>query len=196
MGRKSGFTDEDVFVWLADHLATAPGVTVQQVSKGTKVSVGSIYHRFGSMEDLLAEAWVWAHERYRVFMTKTLQMDGEAGALRSAVKSVRFATLDRPAAILLFAVPKRFLVRSGISATNRAKVNFENQTLADEINGYATRFGTDADSIDLAVIQVPKAIIQKYLPDEPVPAQAEVYVRKSCKVILNNPIHATDDMDA
>ena len=196
MGRKSGFTDEDVFVWLADHLATAPGVTVQQASKGTKVSVGSIYHRFGSMEDLLAEAWVWAHRKYRETVQVTLELDGLAGGLRSAVRALRFAHTDSRAAVLMYSVSKRFLVRSGISARVQDMVVTEEAAMDAAINDYAQRFGVDAMSVELGIFQIPKAIAQKYLPGGDIPAAAEGYARKSCRAILNNPLQTLDEDDS
>jgi AcrR family transcriptional regulator len=84
MGRKAQFTDIEVFDWLGRHLAAAPSVTVQQVSKGTGVSVGSIYHRYGSMDGLLATAWLTAARSCRTGMGRPLGRLGEGPMRRIA----------------------------------------------------------------------------------------------------------------
>ncbi len=195
MGRKAGFTDDQVFEWLAGHMAHAPGVTVQQVSKGTGVSVGSLYHRYGSMEGLLAEAWLWAHSLYLSELKETLVFDGVRGAVRSALQALHLAAANRAAANLLFIVPERFLVRDGISAELRTRVAKEKEALAAALQDYADRTDCDVETVELAVLQVPRAILQKYLPDEEVPQQADFYIRKSCRMIIFNPLQPEDTSD-
>lgn len=195
MGRKPGFTDEQVFVWLSGHLALAPGVTVQQVSKGTGVSVGSIYHRYGSMEGLLAEAWLWAQNRFCDHLEQQILAEGLQGGLRTAVEVLRFGTLDRAAATLLFIVPERYLVRAvdDAAVTERVSTARARQGLA--LEQMSKRLNLDTDTVELAVFRLPWALIAKYLPDEEIPAQAEVYVRKAARMILTHQTQAQVDAE-
>ena len=58
MGRRSTFSDDDVFAAVGRMLVRDGEVRMQSVVAETGVSVGSLYHRFGSREGLLARAWL------------------------------------------------------------------------------------------------------------------------------------------
>ena len=188
MGRKPGFTDEQVFVWLSEHLAQAPGVTVQQVSKGTGVSVGSLYHRYGSMEGLLAEAWIWAQEHFSRLIVPLLKADGERAATRAALEVLNFVNANKAAATLLFLVPERYLVRPGLDLSIMDRVAEARDLLTSAISDFAKRINHIAETVELAVLQLPASLAEKYLPHGTIPPQAELYVRKTCRMILSNPL--------
>ena len=192
MGRKAGFTDDQVFVWLADHLAQAPGVTVQQVSKGTGVSVGSLYHRYGSMEGLLAESWLWAHGKYRELIEGALEHTGVRGAVRASLRGLVLTSECRSAANLLFAVPERYLVRGGIEQATATRIQKEKAAFNDALVTFAEREDFDIETIELAVIQMPKAILQKYLPFDDIPEAVSFYIKKTCRMMVTNPINVTE----
>lgn len=188
MGRKANFTDEQVFGWLANHLADAPAVSVQQLSKGAGLSIGSIYHRFGSMENVLAEAWLWAYRRFSAQVIEQLAADGLAGAVKTAMRVLRFANADREAGVLLFCVPERFLLRPTVDAALLEQVAEEKAKVHAAIHDYARRFESDPETVELSVLMVPMALAQKFLPHQEIPPQAEVYVRKACRMIIAAPL--------
>lgn len=196
MGRKAGFTDEQVFVWLSEHLAQAPGVTVQQVSKGTGVSVGSLYHRYGSMEGLLVESWLWAHGRYRAMVETALALEGPRGAVRASLQGIDLVKDCRAAANLMFSVPERYLVRSGIEQSQLVRVKQEKKSMDAAIQAFAEREGIDFETVELAAIQMPRSIVQKYLPFDDIPDAVSFYIKKTCRMMVANPMHAPEQEPA
>ena len=63
MGRPSSFRDETVFAAVARSLVVQGEVRIQTVTQLAGVSTGSIYHRFGSREGLMAASWLDAIAR-------------------------------------------------------------------------------------------------------------------------------------
>jgi AcrR family transcriptional regulator len=58
MGRKSRFTDGDVHESVAELLRGEAVVSIQGISRAAGISVGSLYHRFGSRDGVLTACWL------------------------------------------------------------------------------------------------------------------------------------------
>lgn len=191
MGRRPGFTDEQVFCWLSERLAESPTVTVQEVSKGTGVSVGSLYHRYNSMEELLAAAWLWAFRAFGDSVRTKLSFEGLRGAVHASTAVLEFANTHRAQAILVFAVPERYLVRGTLVGDIAQNVADAHRELDQAIAHYAESSGIDVVTVELGVLSVPIAVASKYLPDREIPEAAMVYAKKACRMILQTPISAS-----
>ena len=163
MGRKAQFTDIEVFDWLGRHLAAAPSVTVQQVSKGTGVSVGSIYHRYGSMDGLLATAWLTAARSYRGGMGRPLSRVGEGPMRRIALHAGRWAEARPALARLLFCVPERVLVRGAAGESLEAEIARENAEYAARVDGFIERNGLDPIRAQLGLFELPQRNVAGYV---------------------------------
>lgn len=178
MGRKAQFTDLEVFDWLGRHLAVAPSVTVQQVSKGTGVSVGSIYHRYGSMDGLLAAAWLAAAQSYRGGLARPLGRVGAGPMRRIALHSGRWAEVRPALARLLFCVPERVLVRGAAGDSLEAAIARENAAFADRVAGFIARNDLDPIRAELGLFALPQRIVAGYVGQEQT-------FRKAKPLILN-----------
>lgn len=165
MGRKAQFTDLEVFDWLGRHLAEAPSVTVQQVSKGTGVSVGSIYHRYGSMDGLLAAAWLAASRSYRGGLARPLGRLGEGPIRRIALHAGRWAEARPALARLLFCVPERVLVRGAAGESLEVTIAQENAEFAARVDGFYARNGLDPIRAELGLFILPQRIVARYVGD-------------------------------
>lgn len=163
MGRKAQFTDIEVFDWLGRHLAEAPSVTVQQVSKGTGVSVGSIYHRYGSMDGVLATAWLAAARSYRAGLGRPLGRMGEGPMRRIALHAGRWAEARPALARLLFCVPERVLVRGAAGESLEAAIAGENADFTERVAGFADRNGLDPIRAELELFVLPHRIVAGYV---------------------------------
>jgi AcrR family transcriptional regulator len=165
MGRKAQFTDLEVFDWLGRHLAEAHTVTDQQVSKGTGVSVGSIYHRYGSMDGLLASAWLAAARSYRGGLGRPLGRLGEGPMRRIALHAGRWAVARPAQARLLFCVPERVLVRGAASESLEATIAQENAEFAARIDDFYARNSLDPIRAELGLFILPQRIVAGYVGD-------------------------------
>jgi|GEM_PF-872148 AcrR family transcriptional regulator len=163
MGRKAQFTDIEVFDWLGRHLAAAPSVTVQQVSKGTGVSVGSIYHRYGSMDGLLAKAWFTAAQSYRGGLGRPLGRIGDGPVRRIALHSARWAEARPQLARLLFCVPERVLVRGAIGARLEAQIAQANEEFGLRVSEFVERNSLDPVRANLGLFALPQMIVAGYV---------------------------------
>lgn len=183
MGRKPEFTDEQVFGWLAHHLTKEPSATVQQVSQGTGVSVGSIYHRYGSMDNLLAEAWLWAVKAYHERSLWIFKRAGQRPAVRAALQVVGMATDEPDKAMILFCIPKRVMVRAGVSDALLGQIETLETEWETAVAEFAERSGFQKDRLRLAVRDVPQAMVCRHFPHEAIPEETGPLVRE-CAVAL------------
>ncbi len=193
MGRKSEFTDEQVFGWLAEHLAKEATATVQQVSLGTGVSVGSIYHRYGSLENLFAEAWLWALRAYHERTVWMFNRAGQRPAVRVALQIAGLATDEPHKAMILFCIPRRALVRSGASQTLRDEISALETEWEEGLLDFATRSSFSPERLRLAVRDVPQAVICRHFPHTAIPDETGALVRESCLALLGSPSRDQED---
>ena len=179
MGRKPEFSDEQVFGWLARHLASEPSATVHQVSKGTGVSVGSLYHRYGSLETLFARAWLWAAQGYHERTVWILGRKGPRPALRIARQVLAMARDDRDRSLILFCIPKRMLVRNGADEAVRAEISKLEADWDSALAGFAERSGLDPDRLRLVLRDLPQTVVARYFPDEEIPQTANSLIEET-----------------
>jgi len=199
MGRKAQFTDIEVFDWLGRHLAEAPSVTVQQVSKGTGVSVGSIYHRYGSMDGLLATAWLAAARSYRGGLWRPLSRGGEGPMRRIALHAGRWAEARPALARLLFCVPERVLVRGAAGESLEAMIAKENAEFAGRVAGFVERNGLNPVRAELGLFVLPQRIVAGYVGEPQIFRQVKPLILNTLFAMLpasnSSSPDAEDDSD-
>ncbi len=184
MGRTAQFKDHDVFAWIGRSLAAAPSVTVQEISRGTGVSVGSLYHRFGSLEALLAETWLWARELAQPGLVEPLNGMRVAHALRCAVGQIRFAREYPDAAVILNCLPRTSLVRPGMPEALANRVADLDAAFETALRAFTERSEFTPEAVRLSVLAVPQGIIRLYLPDRAVPPEAEQMLRAAFRPLM------------
>jgi AcrR family transcriptional regulator len=199
MGRRAQFTDTEVFDWLGRHLAEAPSVTVQQVSKGTGVSVGSIYHRYGSMDGLLATAWLAAARSYRGGLGRPLSRGGEGPMRRIALHAGRWAEARPALARLLFCVPERVLVRGDAGESLEAMIAQENAEFAGRVAGFVERNGLNPVRAELGLFVLPQRIVAGYVGEPQIFRQVKPLILNTLFAMLpasnSSSPDAEDDSD-
>ncbi len=172
MGRPRLHADDTVLDATRDLvLAGGGGATTAALSTRSAVPVGSLYHRFGSRDALLAELWLRTVKRFQagLFAAATAAPPGLDRAVAAAAWTVDFAT-DQPAdARLLLLTRREELVRdASLPATVRAALEDLNEPvirmlrqLAAEIFGHADR-GT-VEVVVIAVVDLPYAHVRRHL---------------------------------
>lgn len=184
MGRTAQYRESDVFAWIGRALVNEPSVTVQEISRGTGVSVGSLYHRFGSLENLLAETWLWAREQAQPGLVEPLDGGRQAHAMRSALNQVRLAIESPDAAVILHCVARPSLVRPGMKAELLARVAAFDRALDAALEGFVARSGFGAEAVQLALLDLPGNIVRLYLPRESVPADAVPFAKRAFRAVM------------
>ncbi len=188
MGRKAEFTDRDLFAAVGMDIADGLGGTLKSVSAKTGVSVGSIYHRFGSREGLLAQAWLSAVEDFQTQFSAALRSPGAEAGLKAALVTPRFCRAHHDKAIILASCRPVEFIGSRTPADLRERIAGINAGIAGEIKDFAQEFtqktGCSADIYRFTLIGMPLASVQMYLPQRRVPKIAEVYVERAYRALM------------
>lgn len=192
MPRPARFTDDDVLdAALAALVEHGPGVTVAQIARALGGPVGSIYHRFGSREDLLAQLWIRCIRRFHEGLLSLGGRDDPRSALvESARYVVRYCAAHPDEALGMRLHRQDRLARDGrVSPGIREGVATINEAvdrlLTELVRGHYGR----ADEADLrrgmlATRVVPYGLVRPWL-GEPLPEGLEEAAVASAEAILD-----------
>jgi AcrR family transcriptional regulator len=137
---------------------------IRAIAERSGAPSGSLYHRFGSRDELVARTWLRAVRRFQ---------DGYVAALGDGVEdAVRWAVafaLEQPGdAHLLLRFGRHELLDTGPGADLAAELSTVNEPLQQAVRRLARRtFGTaNADAVErttYAVIDLPLAVLTRQL---------------------------------
>jgi AcrR family transcriptional regulator len=151
---------------LLEHGATR--VTIAAISGASGAPIGSIYHRFGSRDELLARLWIRAVYRSQAsFLTALENGDATAAARAAALSIIDFCEADPADARLLAAFRREDLIRttSGQLADELQELNRPLERaivdLTRRLYGKSTRAAINRTL--LAVFDLPYGAVRRYL---------------------------------
>jgi AcrR family transcriptional regulator len=175
MGRKSSFTTGQVHTAVSNLLKTGQPVTIQNVAAEAKLSTGSLYHRFGSHQELLAEAWLDAVEAFQTLFSEALALGGRDGAVSVA----RFCTRHPDRARILSALPAPDQAHKTMSEDVSRRLRTVQSDSVNAVNAFAKAQGIAPELARLALVEVPLSVVRMYLPAKQVPAEAELWIARA-----------------
>jgi AcrR family transcriptional regulator len=166
--------------------------SVAAIAKSSGAPAGTLYHRFGNRDGILAAAWLRALER---FQARALAAGSEPEALDAAaamaVAAIGFAR-DLPADARLL-----LTIRPGDLLDGEPDPGFQ-QSLAD-MNApliervrelaerlYGGREPRKVDAVSRAVVDLPYAVVRRHAHDEPMPSWLELDVAASARAVLQS----------
>jgi len=148
----------------------ARSVTVDRIVAVSGAPKGSVYHRFSTVNDLLAAMWLRAVCRSQARFMDALHTDGDpvAAAVAAGLSLHDFALEHPPDARLLAAVRREDLVREVTDAGLADELKQANDKLRVEVTALARRlFGrATREAIECtmcAVIDIPQGAIRRHL---------------------------------
>jgi len=184
MGRLSTVDDAKVFAAVARQMSAGGTLTLQSVVEETRVSIGSLYHRYRSREGLLARAWADAVKAFHAVVVPELEgLSADAGE-RAALATPRFCRADRDRAILLACCRRSEFLVEATPPDVRAEINGINDAAAAALARFSRRTGVPLDACRLAIVALPLGAVRLYLPDRAVPRSVDDYVRAGCRAVL------------
>lgn len=133
MARPARFSDDDVFdAALTAVVEHGPAVTVAQIATAMGGPVGSIYHRFGSREDVLARLWIRCIQRFHEGLLALDEADDPHAALLESARYVVTYCAEHPDEALGLRLQRqdRLMADERVSPQIRAQV----RTLNDEVD--------------------------------------------------------------
>jgi AcrR family transcriptional regulator len=147
----------------------ARSATVTAVAETSGVPKGSIYHRFASLDDLLAEMWIRAVRHSQgAFLEALHAPDAMTAAIEGALALFDFAEGERADARLLAALRREDLIERVDSRRLRRELENLNRPLAAGIGELARRlFGRanpgNVEKTILAVVDLPMGALRRHL---------------------------------
>lgn len=192
MGRKSTLPEREVFAEVGRRLATEGAVSLQTIVAETGVSVGSLYHRYGSREGLMAHVWLDAARAFQCRFVAALQAGERDAGVRAALTTPRFCRDEPERALVLACCRRAEFLNSGTPRELQDEIQAVNKPGKQALEAFAKERGIPLDACRAAIIGVPLGIVRLYLPKLPVPMSADAYVVEACRSILKERTTAGD----
>ncbi|WP_204114133.1 TetR/AcrR family transcriptional regulator [Shimia biformata] len=184
MGRTSTFTDEQVFAALARQVAAGGDIKIQELAGDTGVSIGSLYHRYGSREGIMAAAWLDAVSAFQTGFRAALTSGHDDAGERAALATPRFARAQRDRAVILCVGRREALLSDNAPKDIREQVAQLNTSAAALLEEFAAARAYDLTACLHAIVAFPLAAVRLYLPHRAVPASADAYVRAAYRATI------------
>ena len=170
----------------------ARGLTVDAIAAASGASVGSIYHRFGSLEGLLAEMWIAAVRRCQAAVIEAIDAapDPTEAAVRGAASMYDFAKEHPGDARLLAAMRREGLFEAPGSHVAREDLADLNAPVADRLAELSRRLFGNAGPIALerttfAVVDVPHGAVRRHLDaGSPLPTPLRAWIASAVRAAI------------
>lgn len=197
MPRPSRFTTDDVLdAALRAVVENGRDATISMIADSMGGPVGSIYHRFGSREEILVRLWLRCIRRFQAgFIRAAEEQDDTFEALLACAVSIpRFCAEHPDEAVGLSLYRQELLLATLPSGALRDEVAELNIGVIDLMTRLARRQYPDAqdavERVDLAIRVIPYGIVRGLL-GRPIPALIEPAVIAAAKAVLSDETAAT-----
>jgi len=165
--------------------------SVAAIAKASGAPAGTLYHRFGNRDGILAAAWLRALER---FQARALAADAETAldtATAMAVAAVSFARELPEDARLLLTIRPTDLLDGEPDAAFQETIAAMNKPLTERVGALARKlYGrSDARSVDAvtrAIADLPYAVVRRHARDDPMPRWLEADLAASVRALLGS----------
>lgn len=171
-------------------LADGPrAASVAAIAKASGAPAGSLYHRFGNRDGILAAAWLRALER---FQSRALDAAGSTPtdvAVAMAVAAVSFARELPDDARLLLTIRPGDLLDGAPDPKFQETLDMMNAPLLRRVDELARAlYGDDdprsAHAVARAVADLPYAVVRRHAYDGEMPSWLEVDVAAAARALL------------
>ncbi len=176
MGRLSTISDAAVFDAVGVQISTFGSLKIQDVVSSTGVSIGSLYHRYGSREALLAQAWLDAVISFQSRFISALEGGGEDAGELAAMATPRFCRSDPCRARLLIGCRREELFSSDTPEEYREKLRAANARTLTSIKNFAAQNDHSVEACMMGLVAYPLGAVKLFLPDKKVPKRVDDYV--------------------
>ncbi len=170
----------------------ARGLTVDAIAAASGAPVGSIYHRFGSLEGLLAQMWLAAVRRHQSALLAALDSvpDSTEAAVRGALSMYDFAGEHPADAQLLAVMRKEDLFETGGADAARDALEDLNADVGRRLAELSARLFGNAGPVALertafVVLDVPHGAVRRHLEaGSPLPGPLRAWIESAARAVL------------
>ncbi|MCG8441877.1 MAG: TetR/AcrR family transcriptional regulator [Caulobacterales bacterium] len=173
-----------MFAAVGRGLAEDGALRLQAVVEETGVSVGSLYHRYGSREGLLARAWLDAVEAFHARFRAALESGAPDAGEEAALATPRFCRAEPERAVILACCRRSEFLGEAAPADLRAAIETVNRDAAAALARYAEGVGAPLEACRLALVAFPLGAVRVYLPRRPVPDGVDAYVAGAYRAVM------------
>lgn len=168
------------------------GATVEAIAAASGAPTGTLYHRFGSRDELLARLWARAVYRSQAsFLAALENNDPKAAALAAGLSILDFCEQEPADAKLLVAFRREDLIRTAPTGQIAADLEEINRPveravldLARRLHGRASRRAVNLAM--MAVFDLPYGAVRRYLiADAPLPSGLRDDLSRAITAVLD-----------
>jgi AcrR family transcriptional regulator len=196
MGRPARFTEQDLIA-AACKVSARLGpahTTIALIAGEAQAPVGSVYHRYASRGELLAEAWIAAAERFGAqFRSILAQATTIDAAIEAALVTPRFAREDHAGGVLLFAHRRDdFLDEAPEESRTRAAKQTSDVlfTIAEAAKRLMPKDPRGREKLAVALIGVPYGAVRIFLPQAVPPPEVDGMIEAAARAAIGHiPTH-------
>ncbi len=174
-----------MFSAVGGRLAENGAVTLQTVVAETGVSIGSLYHRYGSREGLMAQTWLDAVKAFQARFLAALESDDENAGECAALATPQFCRAERERAIVLTCCRPSEFVSEATPQDLVEEINCVNDDAAAAVRRFARRSGYTLEACRMGLVAFPLGAVRLYLPRRPVPASLDDYISAAFRAAVN-----------
>lgn len=176
MGRLSTIDDAAIFEAVGVHVAKHGSIKLADIVAATGVSVGSLYHRYSSREELLARAWADAVFAFHECIAEALDSVADNAGEEAAMATPRFCRSQPHRARLLVCCRSEEFLSDASPSTIADEIDAANKRIAQKVAAFARRHGHSLEACRLGMVAYPLGAVRLYLPDRPVPKSVDDFV--------------------
>lgn len=191
MGRKSLIDDRQVYAALGRTLAERGQATLADVQAATGVSTGSLYHRYGSREGMMAEAWLTTVSLFQERFLAALLRGSAASGVEAALETPRFCRADPDLSLVLVCCRPSEFLSGDIPSEVKSRVRTANTQASRAIEAFAKRIDRPLLACRLALIAFPLGAVRLFLPQRQIPMEVDDHIRLAVEATLklSRPAH-------
>lgn len=176
MGRMSMIEDAAVFDAVGQQLTRHGSVKLQDIVSRTGISVGSLYHRYGSREILLARSWIDAVSKFQNrFLTELESGLNDAGE-RAAMTTPQFCREYPERARILVCCRREEFLSNDIPEELQKSISEINARAVGSVTRFARKNDLSLQSCQLGMVAYPLGAVRLYLPNKKVPPSIDKHV--------------------
>ena len=183
MGRISSIDEEKLFAVVGRLLALQGSITLQDVVAETGVSIGSLYHRYGSREGLLAQTWLDAVRTFQARFMEEINGEDQKAGERAALVTSRFCREEPERAAVLACCRKSEFISESTPQSLKKEIAHINDDALAALESYARRMGLSLEVVQLGIMAFPLGAVRMYLPDKKIPKSVDDHILKAFRAV-------------
>lgn len=185
MGRLSTISDDAIFAAVASRLAEEGALSLQKILDETGISVGSLYHRYGSREGLLAQVWLDAVTEFQSQFLEALTSGLPDAGETAALVTPRFCRKEYARALILTCCRPSEFLNDKTPADLQTQMKSINDPIQAALKVFAKSEGVKLETAKMALIGFPLGAVKLYLPHKKVPKSVDRHVVLAYRSVMH-----------